>query len=492
MNIDKLKSKILQLAIQGKLTEQKSTDTPVEIILERILEEKEKLIKEKKIKREEPLPEITKEDEPFKLPNGWRWCRLGEICNFKIGKTPKRSNIRYWNKGSIPWVSISDMNSGKVVYETKEKITELADIEVFKNTISPKGTLIMSFKLSIGKVSILGNDSYHNEAIISIFPYSKYSESIKTYLFKIIPCLDLLSDTKNAVKGSTLNSQSINNVLIPLSPLEEQQRIVAKVNELFAIIDELAENKEEMLKSISDTRNKVLQLAIQGKLVEQCEDDEPVEILLKRIAEEKEKLIKEKKIKKEKPLPEIPEEDKLFEIPDNWRLVRLGDISLKITDGSHNPPKGEDSVTEYLMLSSQNINTNGIINLEKSRFLSQNNYEVENKRTNVNKGDILLTIVGTIGRSCIYSEDLKITLQRSVGVIDTKYCNRYIKYLLDSPYIQNYFKENSSGTAQKGIYLNQLKKTVIPLPPLEEQQRIAAKIDEIMSYLDGLERVIVE
>ena len=333
-------------------------------------------------------------------------------------------------------------------------------------------------------------DAYHNEAIISIKPYTDYNEILKIYLFKVLPILDLASDTKNAIKGSTLNSESIRNILVPLPPLEEQKRIVDKINELFDLVDTLDKNKQDLLENISNTRNKVLQLAIQGKLVEQCENDEPASVLLERIKAEKEQLIKDKVIKKEKPLPEISEEEKSFDLPKGWEWCRLGEISIKITDGSHNPPKGEDGITDYMMLSSQNINQNTLVNLEKTRYLSEENYNIENKRTQIKIGDILLTIVGTIGRSCIYNGSLNITLQRSVAVVDTKYCNRYLKYLFDSPLIQKYFSENSSGTAQKGIYLNQLKQTILPLPPLEEQKRIVEKVDIIMNYLDSLQQEI--
>lgn len=234
-------------------------------------------------------------------------------------------------------------------------------------------------------------------------------------------------------------------------------------------------------------KDNILQLAIQGKLVEQNTDDEPASVLIERIKTEKQQLIKERKTKKEKELVPITDYEKGFELPCGWEWIRLGDISFKITDGSHNPPKGEENVTEYLMLSSQNINGNKIVDLMKCRYLSKENYELEDKRTQVKTGDILLTIVGTIGRSCIFQENLKVVLQRSVGVIDTKYCNDYLKYLFDSPKIQEHFNSNATGTAQKGIYLTQLKQMVIPLPPLQEQKRIVAKINELFALVGELD-----
>ncbi|MGU8987627.1 restriction endonuclease subunit S [Clostridium perfringens] len=236
-NISDARKKVLQLAIQGKLVSQNESDEPASVLLGKIKSEKEQLIKDKIIKKEKPFQEITDNEKLFDLPNGWKWCRFSDICNFKIGKTPQRAKSEYWVEGEIPWVSISDLIDGKEITQTKEKITEKADLEVFKGNISKKGTLLMSFKLSIGKISLLGMNAYHNEAIISIYPYYDCEDALKLYLFKILPSLDLLSDTKSAVKGNTLNSESIRNILIPLPPIEEQKRIVSKLNVIMNYLD---------------------------------------------------------------------------------------------------------------------------------------------------------------------------------------------------------------------------------------------------------------
>ncbi|MGU8246240.1 restriction endonuclease subunit S, partial [Clostridium perfringens] len=236
-SISDARKKVLNLAIQGKLVSQNKSDESASVLLEKIKCEKEQLIKDKIIKKEKPFQEITDNEKLFDLPNGWKWCRFSDICNFKIGKTPQRAKSEYWVEGEIPWVSISDLIDGKEITQTKEKITEKADLEVFKGNISKKGTLLMSFKLSIGKISLLGMNAYHNEAIISIYPYYDCEDALKLYLFKILPSLDLLSDTKSAVKGNTLNSESIRNILIPLPPIEEQKRIVSKLNVIMNYLD---------------------------------------------------------------------------------------------------------------------------------------------------------------------------------------------------------------------------------------------------------------
>ena len=240
-----LPKSILQAAVQGKLVPQNPSDEPASVLLERIRAEKAKLIKAGKLKKEKPLPPITADEIPYDLPDGWVWCRLGDISDLRIGKTPARAESSYWSDGAYPWVSIADMITGHHINSTKEKISQSAYELVFKKAIVPKGSLLFSFKLSIGKVSILDIDAFTNEAICSITPYHR-SELID-YLFRVIPILDLLSGAKDAIKGKTLNSKSLADVLIPLPPIAEQQRIVAKVDELMTLCANLktvAENVE--------------------------------------------------------------------------------------------------------------------------------------------------------------------------------------------------------------------------------------------------------
>ncbi|MBQ9594551.1 MAG: restriction endonuclease subunit S [Synergistaceae bacterium] len=168
---------------------------------------------------------------------GWRWVKLGEIANFYMGKTPYRSDGVYWN-GNISWVTISDMQQGKIISETREKITEQALQKFFRGNITKAGTLIMSFKLTIGRCSILGIDAVHNEAIISIYPRDS-SKVMKYYLLHILPYITQFGDIKTAIKGNTLNSKSLNDLLIPLPPLEEQHRIVSRLNELLPLCEDL-------------------------------------------------------------------------------------------------------------------------------------------------------------------------------------------------------------------------------------------------------------
>ena len=246
---EKLKKSVLQEAIQGKLVPQIASEGTAQELLEQIKGEKPKLVKEGKLKKSalndsvifrsddnkyyeqigEKCNDIT-DEVPFDLPYNWCWCRFSNIASMTIGKTPARSEQTYWINGKYNWVSISDMVDGGSISTTKEKVSDLAVKEVFSAPISEKGCLLMSFKLSIGKTSILDIDAFHNEAIITIRPVIDKEYAMRNYLFKVLPLIANLGESKDAIKGKTLNSKSLSNLLIPLPPLQEQQRIIKQMN----------------------------------------------------------------------------------------------------------------------------------------------------------------------------------------------------------------------------------------------------------------------
>ena len=172
------------------------------------------------------------------MPNNWKWIKFGELVSFNIGKTPPRSDSSYWSNDEYHWVSISDMIDNSYINDTREFVSEKAHKEKFREKISKSGTLLMSFKLTVGRCSILNIDSYHNEGIISIYP-NYDSEILKQYLFKILPFMTKYGDSKGAIKGTTLNSKSLNNLLIPLPPIEEQKRIVDTLEQLLLLCDDI-------------------------------------------------------------------------------------------------------------------------------------------------------------------------------------------------------------------------------------------------------------
>ena len=526
--VKKLREYILILAVRGKLVEQDENDEPASLLLERIREEKDRLVKEKKIKKEKPLPEIGEDDIPYELPNSWQWVRLGDIVSFNIGKTPNRKNATYWENGIYPWVSISDMEHGKEIFNTKQRVSQVGLDDCFKGSISPKGTLIMSFKLTIGKMSILGMDSLHNEAIVSIYPHLN---EMKLFLFKLLNGFELTSGTKDAIMGKTLNSQSIRNILIALPPLNEQKRIVEKVDYLMGFCDKLEAQLEKKVKygtlsvksalnsvsncssyeeleealrfiienfkdltladgSVGELKNAILSLAVKGKLVPQDESDEPASVLLERIREEKERLVKEKKIKKEKPLPEIGEDEIPYELPNGWEWIRLGAISKKLGAGS-TPSGGSKVYTDegIKFIRSQNVYNDGLRVNDIAYIPVEINERM--KGSIVEPGDILLNITGgSIGRSCLIDNNFDIgNVNQHVSIIRLvdKYIKGYIHFIIISPYIQQKIMDVQVGVSREGLSMTKLSQFLIPLPPLDEQKRIVEKVDKLMKVCDELQ-----
>lgn len=233
-------------------------------------------------------------------------------------------------------------------------------------------------------------------------------------------------------------------------------------------------------------KNRILNLAMRGQLTEQMPDDGTANDLYAQIIKKKTSLLKEGKIKKEKPLGDVAGEDIPFDIPENWKWVRLKDICTKIVDGDHNPPAGVPEKTEYLMLSAQNINNDGIVNIENARYLSREVFIEEDKRTRLETGDVLLTIVATLGRSCVYREEYNVCFQRSVCVISTLINPDFLKRYLDCEYIQKLIVDNATGAAQPGFYLNKVERICVPLPPIPVQDRIIKRIEAIFEVLDKI------
>ena len=237
---ERLKKSILQEAIEGRLVPQDPTDEPASVLLAKIRQEKEQLVKEGKLKKKDLIETPVEEDEtPFSIPDNWKWIRFGDLVSTSTGKTPARGDVRYWGDNDYPWVSISDMKQGETIINTKEYVSAKAANDCFHNEISKRGTLIMSFKLTVGRTAILGIDAYHNEAIISIKTYADRDNFTRDYLSYILPVVTTWGDSKDAIKGKTLNAKSIYNLLIPLPPLAEQHRIVEKLEQLLGEIDKL-------------------------------------------------------------------------------------------------------------------------------------------------------------------------------------------------------------------------------------------------------------
>ncbi|MCI7199661.1 restriction endonuclease subunit S [Megasphaera elsdenii] len=479
-----MRAKILDLAIQGKLTDQRAEDGNAQDLLKEIQAEKEKLIKEKKIKKEKPLPAITEEERPFEIPNSWEWVRLGDICQINPRNHIQDENV---NVSFLPMALIGEGYGSNYCPEirkwkdVKKGFTHFANNDVVLAKISP---CFQNLKSAIMNNLINGIGAGTTELHV----LRRYSHTLDPkYLLCFVQNQSLIKDGIKTFKGvvgqQRIGKDFIKEYLCPLPPLAEQKRIADKVSTLFAQLDAIDKAYEEYRELQQAMKAKLLELAIQGKLTDQRDEDGDARDLFQDIQEEKQRLIAEKKIKKEKPLPEIKSDEIPFEIPKNWMWVRLGNICSKVVDGAHNPPKGSNHPTPYIMASSQNINNDRLVNLYNVRYLSKEVFEKENLRTLASEGDIFFTSVGSLGRSCVYDGSLNICFQRSVSVITAQIYNWYLKRCFDSPYYQNMMYAEAKGTAQKGFYLKQLSNSLIPLPPLAEQKRIVAKLDELLPLL---------
>lgn len=494
MDTQALKDKILQLAIQGKLVSQNENDEPASVLLERIKEEKEQLVKDKIIRKEKAFPDITDDEKTFNIPNGWEWCRLCDIGIYKKGPfgstitksmfVPKSENTIkvYEQKNAIQ----KDWKLGDY-YVTKEYFEEkLKGFEVFE------GDIIVSCAGTIGETYIMPSGIERgiiNQALMRI----KLFNGINIEYFLIYFDFILKETSKESSKGSAIKNippfDIFKKMLLPLPPLEEQKRIVAKVDSLFKLIDELDRNKQDLLQNISDARSKVLQLAIQGKIAPQDENDEPACALLERIKKEKEQLIKNKIIKKEKPLSEINEDEKIFKLPKSWEWVKLGNISQKIHYGY--TASAEENNTGIKLLRITDIQDNKV-NWNTVPFCKIEKNKLDSCK--LNNDDLLIARTGgTIGKSFLVTNIEHEAVFASYLIRVKPLSNisaKYIKIFLDAPFYWEQLRQKSQGTGQPNVNAVSLSNLVMPLPPLEEQERIVAKVDAIMNYLDRLEKEI--
>ena len=486
MTAQDLKNSILQLAMQGKLVPQDPNDEPASVLEKTIQKEREKL---RRNSRCIPVP-LKIEDFPFDIPESWIFIRFADLVRFFSGKTPGRNELKYWDSHEIPWVAISDMVHGKIISDTKEKISQKAMLDCFPNGICPKGTLIMSFKLTIGKISFLGMDAVHNEAIISIFPFVNEDNrnTLKQYLFHILPMICNSGDSKNAIMGRTLNSTSLSNLIIPLPPIAEQSRIVKKIEELLPLIERYDESEKRLLelnkKFPDELRKSILQQAVQGKLTEQDPHDEPASELLKRIKAEKARLIKEGKIRKEKPLPPITDEEIPFDIPESWKWVRWGELAESIQYGFNAPAKSSGRIK---MVRISDIQNNSV-NWESVPYcdIEEENIGLYLLRSN----DILFARTGgTVGKSFLVS-DVPEEVIYAGYLIRTRYSPslspKFLKFFMESQLYWNQLRNGTIATAQPNCNGKTLGKMILPLPPVAEQARIVARAEDLLSVCDSL------
>ena len=483
---EQLRQAVLQAAIQGKLTEQLPEDGDARDLLAEIQAEKDKLIAEKIIKKERPLEPISDGEIPFDIPENWKWTRLNDIVSALgdgIHGTPQFSD-----EGECYFVNGNNLSNGKVVIKPDTKRISWQEFEKYKKELN-QNTIFVSINGTIGNYAF-----YDNEPIIlgkSACYFNVLSKTDKKYLCNLIKTKFFLSYTTKEATKTTIKNVSLKAMRmlpIPLPPLAEQHRIVARVEELMAKIDEL-EKVENELNALhkafpGDMKAALLQAAMQGKLTEQLREDGNAEDLLKSIEAEKAKLIAEKKIKKQKALELISEEDAPLQIPSNWSWAYIGDIFSHNAGKALNAKNQVGNKHKYITTSNVYWDHFELDNLKEMYYTDE---EVE--KYSVKKGDLLVLEGGDIGRSAIWNLDVSYCIQNHL------HCLR--PYLASSTNVKYYYylmmlykqigAVNGKGIAIQGLSANALHGIAVPVAPLAEQQRIVERLDKLLPLCDSLE-----
>ena len=485
-----LKKSILQYAVEGKLVPQDNHDEPASILYNKIIKEKESLIKQGKIKKEKLLPSITDDEIPYDIPNNWKWVRLGEVCEIKRGNGLTKND--FTNSG-IPCIHYGQIHK-YYKYSTNTTMTYTSEQIGKKLKTVEYSDIIMAITSEniddvCKSIAWLGNFSIvtgGHTAIIKHWINPLYL----IYLFHS-NCFQIQKNKiAKGMKVIEVSSEKLKNIIFPLPPLKEQERIVKKVDELMALCDKLEQEEEKLSaldKHLADTLPKsILQYAVEGKLVPQNIHDEPASILYDKIIKEKETLIKQGKIKKEKPLPPITDDEIPYNIPENWKWVRLGEIAT--INGGYAFKSELFKKQGIRVIRISDFNENGLINKNIVR------YEYFDKLNEyiLNQNNIILCMTGgTVGKSLLINAITEplVTNQR-VATIKIRTVNEhYIHYVILSNLIQNIIQKAKLST-NDNISLDTIKNFPIPLPPLREQERIVKKIDELLTYCNKLKDII--
>lgn len=483
MTAQELKNSILQLAVQGKLVPQSAEDEPAVELVKRIITEKQRHISSGAIKKEKALPPITEDELPFDIPETWAWVRLSDISNIIAGGTPSRTITSYWN-GDIPWVKISDI-SDKYVNSTEECITQRG-LNNSSAKVFSKGTLLYTIFATIGTVGILNIDAATNQAIAGVTFYGEYDLDYMYYV--AVGLKDLLVAKGKGMAQMNINQTILKSTPIPIPPLAEQRRIVAKIEELLPLVAEYDE-AEQKLSALNVNfpemlRKSILQQAVQGKLTARDPSDEPASELLKRIHAEKAKLIAEGKIKKEKTLPVISNDDQPFDIPETWTWTSIAETCTNIQYGTSekSAPSGKVAVLRMGNLQGGKIDYSNLV-------YTSNDYDIE--RCHLEYNDLLFNRTNSkelVGKTAIYKAEIPaIYAGYLIRVTPILIDSDYLNYVMQSHFFKKYcLAVKTDAIGQSNINAEKLKRFVFPLPPLAEQKRIVERVEELLAMCDAL------
>ncbi|EIV8644548.1 restriction endonuclease subunit S [Vibrio parahaemolyticus] len=534
--VKKLRELILDLAVRGKLVPQDPNDEPASVLLERIASEKAQLIKDKKIKKPKKLLALNDEDIPFGLPEGWEWSQVNELA--KVVTDGVHHTPKYLDNG-VPFISVKDIDGKSISFDDCKYISQEQHEEINQRCNPEKGDILLCRIGTLGRATIVDTEKAFS-LFVSVGLLKFFNEQLlPEYLHTVFHSPLLLRQYDEIKAGGShtnkLNLGDIPRLKIPVAPLQEQHRIVAKVDELMALCDQLEQQTEASIEahqmlvttlldtltnsadadelmqnwarisehfdtlftteeSIDQLKQTILQLAVMGKLVPQDPNDEPAAELLKRIAEEKAQLVKEKKIKKQKALPPISEDEKPFELPNGWEWCHLNSLISEMDAGWSPacPPEASPNHETWGVLKTTAVQSMEYREYE-NKVLSPSKeprpqYEVKN-------GDILITRAGPknrVGVSCLVQTTRpKLMISDKIirfHLIELGMSNNFVSLCLNAGATSEYLESSKSGMAESQMNISQdkLKMAPIPLPPIREQTLIAKKVEELIDLCDKL------
>lgn len=469
MKPEQLKASILQYAIQGKLVEQRAEEGTAEELFQQIQAEKQRLIEEKKIKKEKPLADILDDEISFDIPESWKWVNIAEMSIFQEGPGILAKDFRAFG---VPLIRIAGMQGDILSLDGCNYLDEVMVENKWNHFRLDLGDILISTSASMDKICEV------DEQTVGAIPYTgqirfKMLGGVSKEYFKWFiksPCyMKQIDNQKTGGMIKHYGPSHLRKMFVPLPPLVEQKRIVAKIEELLPLVDCYAASYEKLeqlnAKFPEDMKKSILQYAIQGKLVEQRPEEGTGEELYRQIQAEKQRLIAEKKIKKEKPLAEISEDEIPFDIPESWKWCRLSDI-INVRDGTHDSPK---YVPEGIPLVTSKNLSNGIIDYGNVKYITQEDADKINTRSMVEDDDILFAMIGSIGNPVLVKKEREFCIKNMA--LFKKYANtdismQYMYWFFF--FIQYKLKKEASGGVQSFISLSRFREYLVPLPPFAE------------------------
>ncbi|EHP9719425.1 restriction endonuclease subunit S, partial [Escherichia coli] len=497
-------------------------DEPASELLKRIAAEKAELVKQGKIKKQKPLPEISEEEKPFELPDGWEWTRLGFISNYGFCDKAEPEDVT-----PETWIlELEDIE--KVTSKLLNKVTFAErPFKSSKNRFSQGDVLYGKLRPYLDKVIVANEPGVCTTEIIPITSYGNIYPEFLRLLLKAPNFITYANSSTHGMNLPRLGTEKAQQAVIELAPIQEQLRIVSRVDKLMSLCDQLEQQSlssldahqqlvETLLGTLTDSQNTgelaenwarisehfdilftteasvdalkqtILQLAVMGKLVPQDPNDEPASELLKRIAAEKAQLVKEGKIKKQKLISAICNKNTYPALPSTWEWARLIDLVYLITDGAHHTPTYTQAGIPFISV--KDISS-GNINFNETKFISHEQHKELIKRCHPQRGDLLLTKIGTTGIPVIIDTDKEFSIFVSVALI--KFPNHlinpnYLKLLISSPFVKKQSEEGTQGVGNKNLVLKTISMFTLMIPPFEEQARIVDQVERIHVYCDKL------